>query len=97
MATECMCLGLQIKNLENGSFRNRVCKCFANRVIFHAFLSSTDFFKINFFENFFQEYHQSVKQFGCRSGLCPNCLQMLLADDTSRQRVNEIYCKTLLL
>ena len=26
------------------------------------------FFKIIFFENFFQEYHQSVKQFGSRSG-----------------------------
>ena len=27
------------------------------------------FFKINFFEKFFQEYHQSVKQFESRSGL----------------------------
>ena len=26
------------------------------------------FFKIKFFENFFQEYHQSIKQFGSRSG-----------------------------
>ena len=26
------------------------------------------FFKINFFEKFFPEYHQSVKQFGSRSG-----------------------------
>ena len=26
------------------------------------------FFKINFFDKFFQEYHQSVKQFGSRSG-----------------------------
>ena len=41
---------------------------------------------------FFQEYHQSVKQFGFRSGpkfcrpdLDPNCLQMLSANDTSRQ------------
>ena len=25
------------------------------------------FFQINFFEKFFQEYHQSVKQFGSRS------------------------------
>ena len=28
----------------------------------HALLSSADFFKINFFEKFFLEYHQSVKQ-----------------------------------
>ena len=27
------------------------------------------FFKINFFEKIFQEYHQIVKQFGSRSGL----------------------------
>ena len=26
------------------------------------------FFKINFFEKFFRDYHQSVKQFGFRSG-----------------------------
>ena len=31
---------------------------------FHAFLLSADFFKITFFEKFFQEYHQSVKQIG---------------------------------
>ena len=45
------------------------------------------FFKINIFKKFFQEYHQSVKQFGSRSGptfcpdLGPNCLQRLSADD----------------
>ena len=57
------------------------------------FLSSADFFNINFFEKFFQEYDQSVKQFGFRSGrhfvepaLFPNCLQKLSTDDTSRQR-----------
>ena len=32
------------------------------------FLSSADFFKIHFFEKFFQECHLSVKQFGSRSG-----------------------------
>ena len=33
------------------------------------FASFADFFfKNNFFEKFFQEYHQSVKQFGSRSG-----------------------------
>ena len=57
------------------------------------FLSSADFFKINFFEKFFHEYHQSVKQFGSRSGptfvgpdLVTNCLQKLSADGTSRQK-----------
>ena len=51
-------------------------------------------FKINFFEKFFQEYHQSVKQFGSRSGQCfvepdlaLNCLySRLSADEISRQR-----------
>ena len=33
------------------------------------------FFKINFFKNFFKEYHQIVKKFGSRSGLSSNCLQ----------------------
>ena len=37
--------------------------------IFHALLSSADFFfEITFFEKFFQEYHLSVKYFGSRSG-----------------------------
>ena len=55
-------------------------------------LSSVDFFKIIFFEKFFQEYHQSVKQFGSRSDNCSvwpdlgqNCLQRLSTDDISRQ------------
>ena len=34
---------------------------FAYWVILHAFLSA-DFFKINFVEKFFQEYHHSDKQ-----------------------------------
>ena len=66
-------------------------------VILHASLSSADFFfKINFFEKFFQEYHQSVKQFGSRSGptivgpdLGLNCLQKFSADDTSMKRVKD--------
>ena len=29
-----------------------------------CFLASADFFKINFFQKFFQGYHQSVKRFG---------------------------------
>ena len=37
--------------------------------IFNAFLSNAIFFKINFFEKFFQKYHPSVKQIGSRSGV----------------------------
>ena len=33
-------------------------------VIFHDFLSSVFFFKINFLKKFVEEYHQNVKQFG---------------------------------
>ena len=33
--------------------------------------------KITFFEKFFQEYHQTVTQFGSRSDPGPNCLQRL--------------------
>ena len=41
---------------------------------FSCFLSSADFFfKMNFFGNFFQEYHQSVKQFASRS--MPTCFR----------------------
>ena len=36
---------------------------------FLLFLSPVDFFKINFFEKFFQEYHLSVRQIRSRSGL----------------------------
>ena len=37
-------------------------------VILQAFLSSADFFH-KFFKTFFQEHHQSAKQFGPRLGL----------------------------
>ena len=37
--------------------------------LFRTFLSSAFFFKINFFEKSFHEYHKTVKQFGSRS--CP--------------------------
>ena len=41
----------------------------ANWVIFYAFLWSADFFSNQYFsDKFFQEYHQSVKHFGSRSG-----------------------------
>ena len=35
---------------------------------FDFFFCLLIFFKINFFEKFFQDYHQSIKQFGSRSG-----------------------------
>ena len=56
-------------------------------------LPSADiFFKISlfvcccccFFFVFFLKYQKSVKQFGSRSELGPNCLQRLSADDTSK-------------
>ena len=60
----------------------------ASWVIFRAFLTSADFFKINFFEKFFQEYHQSVNsldpdQAGHSVGpdLGQSCLQRLSADN----------------
>ena len=47
-------------------------------------------FLIYFLENVFQEYHQSVKQFGSRSGPTgPNCLQRLSADNKSRERIKQ--------
>ena len=46
------------------------------------------FFKINFFEEFFQEYHQcQTVWIQTRPDLGPNCLQRLSADNTRRQRV----------
>ena len=62
---------------------------------FADFLPCADlFFKIDFFEKFFQEHHQSVKQLDpdldrhyVGSDLGPNCLQQLSADVTSSQRV----------
>ena len=44
-----------------------LCGVKQNRRGHDAFLSSDDFFKINFSEKFFQEYHQSVKLFESRS------------------------------
>ena len=61
---------------------------------FSCVLLTADFFQNHLFKKFFQEYHQSVKQFGSRSGptfvgpdLSPNCLQRLSAEDTCKQRV----------
>ena len=42
---------------------------FAYLIILHAFLSSADFFQNQLFKKFFQQYHQSAKQFGSMSGL----------------------------
>ena len=57
---------------------------------FHAFLSSAIFFfKINYFEKFFKEYHHSANSLDpdqARRFVGPdlgsNCLQKLSADDT---------------
>ena len=63
----------------------------------HAFLSSDDFFfKINFSQKFFQEYHENVKQ-NVRPYLDLNCLHKLSPDDTTRQRVNHFLRRYLLM
>ena len=56
-------------------------------VVAQALMSSADFFfKINFFEKFFHEYHQRVKSFRSRSG--PTfCMQKLSASDPMRQGI----------
>ena len=51
-------------------FNFKLCQCW---LIFRAFLLIHEYvcwviFKINYFEKFFQKYHQSIKQFGSRSG-----------------------------
>ena len=53
------------------------------------------FTKLTFTKKYFQEYHQSVIEFGSRSGLMfvmpdlgPKGLKRLSADSTNRQRVN---------
>ena len=64
-------------------------------------LLSADGSKINLFEKFFQEYHQSVKQFldpdqakhVVRADLSPNCLQKISADDTRRLTDNLLHAK----
>ena len=40
----------------------------SSREIFHAFLSSVDFYQNHLFQKLFQEYHLSIKQIGSRSG-----------------------------
>ena len=59
------------------------------------------YFKINFFEKFFQEYTIRVPnsldpdqaRHFLGPDLGPNCFQRLSADDTSRQRVKITFCK----
>ena len=60
------------------------------RVILHVFCHLLICFKINFFENFFQEYQKRVKVDPDQArhvgpDLGPNCLQMLSAADTCTQ------------
>ena len=58
----------------SGAHARKICKVRQNKkksvfnplatgYILHALLSSADFFKINYFKNFFLEYHLNVKQF----------------------------------
>ena len=53
--------------------------------------------RITFSKNILHEYHQSVDQFGSRSGTTFDfgliCLQMLSTDDTVRVTVHEIETK----
>ena len=63
---------------------------FACWVIFHALLSTADFFfKINFFKKFFQRVSNGLDPDQDRShvgpDLGPNCLQGLSADNKSRR------------
>ena len=65
--------------------------------IFSVFLSSADFFEINFFQILFQEYHQSVKRFDLdqtRRSVLPDLgtysLQRLSGDGTGRLRVKPV-------
>ena len=65
--------------------------CLLFFIFFLKKLFSADFFQNNVFKKYFQEYHQSVKQFGtrsvptnCQPYLFPKCLQRFSADDTCR-------------
>ena len=55
--------------------------------LMHAFFVA-NLFKIDVFERLLQKYYQSAKKLGARHfvgpDLCPNRLQRLSADDTSR-------------
>ena len=83
------CFVVLVNSLHAGKFFTIFC-----RLLF--------FFKIIVFEKFFQEYHQSVKQFGSRSNvgpdLGPSCLKRLSANDIGKWRVNsfsswcDLYC-----
>ena len=72
--TECNIESIGCEKLHSKHHRHQMV---STREIVHAILLSTVivflFFRINFFEIFFQEHHQSVKQFGSRSG--PNVCQ----------------------
>ena len=69
--------------------------CLLTFFIFHAFLLSADFFSKSFSKNSFRNSTRVSNSLDpdrarhfVRSDLGPNCLQMLSADDTRRQRVN---------
>ena len=50
-----------------------------------------NFFKINIFEKFFQEYHQRVEQFGSR--FCPNCKSFQQTTLGEELKVNTESCQ----
>ena len=74
-------------------------KLFAYWVTFHAFLSSADFFKINFrkilsgIPSVSNNLDPDHARHFVGPDLGPNCLQRLSADDTSRQRVKNFICR----
>ena len=71
---------------------------FVQWVIFQAFLSFADFFKVNFFrKNSFRNTIRVSNSFDPGQALGPNCLQRLSADDTSIQRVNNTIFASLII
>ena len=68
-----------------------ICMLFVVCFFFFFFFFFFCFFLI--IKKILQEYCQSVKQFGSRSGptFCPNCLQRLSADDKSRHQRGKMY------
>ena len=63
-----VCKGYQQMTIVRVTQKKNITELFAYWVILHAFCHLLILFKINFLEKFFQEYYQSVKQFGSRSG-----------------------------
>ena len=71
-----------ISRIRVRAVRNELTLCMRGNLA--CFLLSADFFQSTFLKNSYQEYRQSVKQFGSRSPAGPdldqNCLQRLSVD-----------------